>query len=1103
MFIESPTDRNVLTRNDCTVNIGKTIVLIDEPSAADLRRHLQDFKQKLRASLERLLCAPYGELVEMYGPLGLNVDKIGERVDVPYGALIGNGKPVHLLQSAVTRGLVNIGVVPSVTKRGAPTVRLQHGQGRAGDLMAAQPLALQRALVKSLIDNEDIDQYFKFDQQSIAGLTELAAEIAQLKSHQISGFLDRLAEEVWQFQHEPPNRTLNGVPRGKGTAYRFSRLWFAQYLASVHVWLFPMSFMSCVKDYVPWRLRPLVAWLSVPIGWKHLADTIMNLSVSPKHKRTLNAFVTSALCSDMWRTPGFRPEALVEMKYRVAQDGASFHDAVAINKVYFMVAEAMGVEPGTRKENDTFAAALRLNTPARGLFKWCEYPTAKNTEFIAKLIGRPVEVVPDRVLQWGRMLDVSLKTIQVKHIRRVAEALNCWLAFLLTLPEDEIPRSFAEVEYRRHSIPFVDLVSAGTAKHKRDFVKEAKSKLSVFWKKAARDGDFADMPDPFDFQTPSKTGSSQPGPSGRETFPEEVLAILQKLNYQNDYGFARGEPNTHATLKNRFTGLYENVFLGLEARVLDIIFAFGFRLIDTRWLDSGEGDEKVIDLETMGEVANPLTTAIEGRRQGFIQRVWIDGEESRYVPAMIRVNDKSGKMQFHAYADDRIMEMMAAFIALQNTYQPMKRPVAFLDVKVETDATDLALFPNGFPAFRVFQNGRYRAVSEAKVRAYYKRFCLWAQPLLDEELGYHFALMIGDDVRFPLHNSRASHVTQHLENGTSLHTTMKLMGHASEAVTLQYMGNKTAAVHRAVKERQAKKVELLEGTKEDHVKRAIQEGYHPTHIEDFAGLDIASRLTTSDSLTNVIEFTHGICSTGGDCAHGGPIVDGKPTAVWRPMACSRCRFRVPGTRYEEGMARKVNILFVDVELSYQRERELNSQIDALAAQGTSRADLDDAIRLERAVRKNLDLDIKAEMRSHQGILALKRRLEAMGGADVVIGDESMFAVREGHYLQLLHGILDAPMLPSDAIEVPKQIQSDFNEICRKTLRKVGLEAVIYKLPPSKENQALRAWGDSVVETCSMAEIRTLADGVFTPDAFPNLTNVLNSFKSKLLRLEAK
>ncbi|MDP9809892.1 hypothetical protein J2W42_002751 [Rhizobium tibeticum] len=1102
MFIESPTDDNVLTRNDCTVNIGKSIVLIGEPNAAELRRHLRDFKQKLRDSLERLLCAPYGELVEKYGPLGLNVDKIGERVDVPYGALIRSGKPVHLLQSAVTRGLVNVGVVPSVTKWGTPTVRLKHGQGRVGDLLAAQPVELQRDLVKSLIDSEDLDQYFRFDQQSVAGLTELAAEITQLKSHQVSDFLDRLAEEVWRFQHHPANRE-NGVPRGKGTAYRFSRLWFAQYLASVDVWLFPMSFMSCVTDYVPWRLRPLVAWLSVPTSNKHLADTVLNLSVFNKDKRTLNAFVTSALCSDMWRSPGFRPEALVEMKYRVFQDGKSFHDAVGINKVYFMVAEAMAVELDTRPELDVFASALRLNSPRRVAFRWCEYPTAKNTEFIAKLIGRPVDEVPSRVRQWGRMLDDLLPTIQVKHMTRVAAALNCWLAFLLTLPEDAIPRSFAEVDYRRHSVPFVELVSAGTAKYKRDYVKDAKSKLSFLWKKAARDGDFSDMPDPFDFQTPSKTGSSQPGPSGRETFPEEVLAILQKLNYQNDYAFARGEPNTHATLRNRITGLYENVFLGLEARVLDIIFAFGFRLIDTRWIDSGEGDEKIIDLETMDEVANPLTTAIEGRRQGFIQRAWIDGEQSRYVPAMIRVNDKSGKMQFHAYADDRIMKMMSAFITLQNTYQPMKRPVAFLDLKVETDATDRALFANGFPAFRVFRKGRYHAVSEAKVRAYYKRFCLWAQPLLDEELGYHFPLMVGDDVRFPLHNSRASHVTQHLDDGTSLHTTMKIMGHASEYVTLQYMGNKTAAVHRAVKQRQAKKDKLLAASKEDHVKRAIEEGYHPTHVEDFAGLEIASRLTSSSSLTTVIEFSHGICSTGADCGRGGPIVDGKPTPTWRPMACSRCRFRVPGTKYEEGMARLVNILFVDVELSFQKEKELNRQIDALAAQGTSRADLDDAIRMERAVRKNLDLDIKAEMRSHQGILALKRRLEAMGGADVLMGDESMFAVREAHYMQLLHGILDAPMLPSDAIEVPKQIQSDFNELCRKTLRKVGLEAVIYKLPPSKEDRALRAWGDSVVETCSMAEIRTLADGVFTPDAFPNLTNVLNSFKSKLLRLEAK
>lgn len=1103
MFIETPTENNVTTRNDCTVNLGKAIVLIEEQSAAQLRQHFEAFKRKLRDCLERLLCAPYEEIVEKFGPLGLNVDKIGARVGLPYGALVYSGKPVHFLQSAVTRGLVNIGVVPSITNRGTPTVRLQHGQGRVADLMAVQPFELQRELVRSLIDKEDLDRYFRFDQQSVAGLAELAAEIAALKSHQVGDFLDRLAEEVWKFQHRPPNRKEKGVPKGKGTAYRFSRLWFAQYLASVHVWLFPMSFISSVTDYVPWRLRPLVAWLSVPAESAPLADMFVNKAKSPGGARTLNAFVTSAVCSDMWRSPGFRPEALVELKHRISHEGKSFWDATAVNGVYFTLAEFMKVELDTRPEVGVFAFSLRLSSKARGSFRWCQNPTARNTRFVAKLIGRPVDSVPEGVRRWAKKLEEMLPTIQVKHMKRVEESLTCWLAYLLTLAHDAIPSSFADIEYRRHGLPFLEFVDASTAGYKRDYAKEARSKMSFLWKQAARDGDFlGTLHDPFDVELRSKTGSSQPAPSGREAFPEEVLAILQKLNYQNDYAFARGQPKSLVTLKNRHTGRYESVFLGMEARVLDLIFAFGFRLIDTRWLDSGEGDEKIIDLETMSEIDNQHSTAIKGRRQGFIQRVWIDGQVSGFVPAMYRVNDKSGEAKLHSYSDDRIMKMMCAFIELQNTYQPMKRPVAFLDAKMETDATNQTLFADGFPAFRVFRKAKYKAISEGRVRAYYKRFCIWAQPLLDEALGYHFALMFGDKVRFPLHDSRVSQVTHHIDAGTSLHTTMEIMGHANEQTTLQYYAKKRTAVFHEVKRRQAERTRLLGTSKEDHVKRAIEEGYHPTHVENFEGLTIANRLASSGNLTNVIEFAHGICTTGGDCERGGPVVGGKPTAVWRPMACSRCRFRVPGTRYAEGMERRVNILLVDVELSYEKERELNRQIDALTGKGESRH-LDDAIRMERSNRKNLDLDIKAEILAHQGILALRRRLEAISGGDVLVTDEAMFSVRKAHFMQLLHGILDMPMLPSDAIEVPRHVLSEFNELCRKTLRKVGLEAVIYKLPPSKENEALRAWGDAVVETCNMTEIRTLAEEFFNPDAFPNLSSVLKSFKSKLLRLEAQ
>jgi hypothetical protein len=161
------------------------------------------------------------------------------------------------------------------------------------------------------------------------------------------------------------------------------------------------------------------------------------------------------------------------------------------------------------------------------------------------------------------------------------------------------------------------------------------STLAKAWQLAATRDGFTDLTNPFD----AGLDRVAPAPkrhakSTRRALDQVVRAIVLRENRRDDFAFARqheGQSNLcWYKLRNQETGRHEFVFFPLVPILINVILNSGMRRSSARWLDSGEGDEFAVDVETRKEIPNPLTSAIKLRREGFIKLFeFIDGDGRR------------------------------------------------------------------------------------------------------------------------------------------------------------------------------------------------------------------------------------------------------------------------------------------------------------------------------------------------------------------------------------------------------------------------------------------------------------------------------------------
>ncbi len=1054
----------------CVINVSDQIVLLEKPGDVNLGALWREFDSSLREELRALLSMKYGDAARKYPVLGFHGRLADVRRDVPLAFLLdGVARRMMVFKDpALVAALVNLGLIPATTPHGRVRKRYPRGHGPMGEMLAGLDCETQIEVIEEVL-RTDLDDVLDFGQRDELGMRALQAMLSGDRP-----VIERLKTLAELIEHElEPVEASPGTFKGKGTGRTYAPLWFGQFLASCKVWLFPFRYLSKMNVFYPDRLRPLLPLLSVPHFCRDIADGI--IASAPREmsslRQTVPVFAISALASTMWLDRRFCPAPLFEMKTIFGTAKGTLSSS--INHVYRILSDTFEVDIRQRGE------ARRLNGRKRQhtikAFYWVDHPDEANTRKASKILSRPVWETP--IPEHTRELAEEFRSLlsgafKVQNMRQVQYALDYFLIYTLTLDPQTAPRRLRDIRRELHVssaasahetfLEFLDARCANT-----QLRQSAVPKMLTIWKAAAIRGGFdALLPCPFDRHDRVKAPERDGTKAGR-TLEADVIDLLIEINRADEWAFARSLDESYYLARHP-DGHYENVFWPASAIILEFTLRTGIRLRTARWLDSGEGDERVYDPTSMTYSVNELDCAIAGRNEFVIRRLTLD-DAARSVVNGMWINLAKGGPYCVPFFPEELIEPVLGMRDLQIKYNRMKAPRPAIDDKNDTIYTDPGQFALVIPLFRT-PDPLSATISEDQVRFYYKQYLKYAEPIVEERLGRPYPLVDLDlDVALTtMHDHRRSIVTNSDEAGIPMSVMTILLGHATEGMTHKYNHVRDRRVHASIQAAtydRALMDSLAEGSPAAFEEMANQAGLvagkDAKATRDLRDMGSGSRPAVLDLLA------HGLC-VNGDCATGGPLKGGKRQPVFRPRACGGCIYRASGWAHRAGVVMRHNMLTIELRQSAARASELNDRIEREEAAGRNASALKRLSRSEDYLRRQLVNELRMEKEWLARIDTAARAARRAGhspSAIIVAGasidyDKIETSAARIHEFELLHMVMkDLVLLPASIIDLPPVVPLEFERQVRQILRANSLEEVLYRIPPQEKTESLVAIGD--------------------------------------------
>ncbi len=626
---------------------------------------------------------------------------------------------------------------------------------------------------------------------------------------------------------------------------------------------------------------------------------------------------------------------------------------------------AITVRPGfragvaRRRPGVRLTPTLRRDARGDDPFWYAEIP---NDE---RIVGHPIPgyIPTDTTTYWAQILREAFPHLKVKEATRFRNASLHWLTFIAGLADP--PARLEDVVRSRH---INDLVSGrpGTFRHrlgetvvsprgKNDILSSLSQMFSIYLRIHE-----IDARNPIEFDLDRFLAPQPRGKTPRTPLSPEMLLYLKEFNRHDDFAFSRSlAPHSWTTNHIAFLRHYRRVidpddgelkFLwwpGL-AVLLDLMLTIPLRGAQARWLDTGEGDEYVIDPDTLEEVANPLPFAQKGRQMGVFTSFarGLDTPD-RLLGLRITTNKRAVECDGRygiPWCPDELRDSLAMMRAWQRRYNPISAPV-----RAERDswANSLrseevtALIPQIFPLFRDpgAEGGTFPPTYQ-QVQTYWNLLCAAAEDELHQSRKTTFRLTRdrtrGDETfnftervaLFDLHSLRVSGITALIEAGLPPHFVQEIVGHAAIVMTLYYHKLHPGQVNRAMADAmESRKLSL------ERIPEVLEnlDAYDAFLLNSRAPEDAVGREMLRSAIGNGSNqvFSHGICPAG-DCRTGGEYLYSmkEHQAVPRAGACSLCRYRVTGPMFLAGLVVNANKIMAELHAKGQEIARLNDEIRA-------------------------------------------------------------------------------------------------------------------------------------------------------------------------------
>jgi hypothetical protein len=979
-------------------------------------------------------------------------------------------------------------LIPDRTPHGKRRTRVIRGEGSIEDYALAMTREQQLALIDVIVDLEDVDKWMALSQGSQIGWRELRMSVHTAVDP--VAFLNELAARV--DKHLGDNEALVKRHAGEGKI-TFAPSWFAQFLARKQVWAWPARYVSRIIHLYPARLQPLVTRMSVEKEYRPLADRVFRYHQDQRNTGaalSIQVFAMAALAGNAWSDggeAGFRWYPLLSFKSADLQ--AMNHIGSSVTAIYKIGVTHFGHELLQRPEAKLFLHSVRLKQKGVEYFNWTTRPTKFNTQVASRLLQTAIYEIPSHVRSWAGLLRGILPHFDVKGLNQVERALNLWLIYLMTLEPEEAPVDFQSISRPRHIHDirnnnlrtFRVFLDSFFREDPRDQGNRALAALQkAFYFAAVRDG-FQQLNNPIEMalDTISRKNAKYPDVTPRPALDMAVWELIVQRNREGDYAFARGlgPKRYHYTLVNPETGEYERVFWPAEAIVVDILLNSGMRLVSARWADSGEGDEEVLDVDNLGMTPNPHPAATLKRHEAFLQLKKIPGKEQRTLIGMYVGLNKAGKAFVIPWSDPAIVKAIGWMQELQATYNPIKAPVKPTEqgVRQMTPGNE-DRFPDIYPLFRDPDSPTNMAVSDTKVRSYWKELLRECQPAVNKRMGHNYPLIDDEGMVFDLHALRVTMVTHLLEAGISPEVVRDLVGHATWIMTWHYNARRSPMLHAAVQEVMAKRTaahDALASGNHDAILEYAEEAIVPDFVEGHVGRDMLRLDATRRNLAPFSVFVHGICP-GGQCSTGGArISEGKHKPVWRERACALCRYRVTGPKFRQGIMNHLNNLMAEMRLSARRAKQLGDEIERIEAEtGKPAHALRRTQQAENGFRDLLSREYAAETKVLEMVHQVKKAADAKGAsADAILIpsvpdfdiSQLEYGFAEVHEFELMHMLVkETKILPASIMEIPLGVEENLKGMVREILRANDMAEIAYRLPPSEEKEMCIKIGDALL-----------------------------------------
>lgn len=701
-----------------------------------------------------------------------------------------------------------------------------------------------------------------------------------------------------------------------------------------------------------------------------------------------------------------------------------------------------------------------------------------------------------QILSWLNEFEVRLRQLDLKTYQFHLTAIDHWIRYLFLLGASA-PKDWNDVERTKHihstnSSTFTIKLYAQENSLDTRFLSKL-NQLRDLWEYDNQTGRPSQFQQKIDWSTPEKRGRTH-----RRSIPDLIMETLIEENAKptatgQPYAFNRvclNDPrlgNKIEYMVQDTDGNTIHVEFPLQAAVIDCILHLGMRSSSARWLDSGQGDRLLVDVET--EEYHENANAIGSReRNGALQLMTLPRRNQPVLSLLILKNKTMGDHEI-PYLPKELAQRLAYIRDLQNKFNPIENKIPAID---QSEKNNLTLANNDlevFPLFRAPASYEKFPISSGKLHFYWRKLLAHCEPIVHEKRKVNW----GEDVSFypffdlsgspvwDIHSIRVAVVTSLLEQGVSPTIVQLLVGHKSPIMTLHYEAVNNAKTHAeitsAFEKRRLNAVEKIaeaELDTPDEIESVISKIFgglcSPRTNDEVTILDrqnlISDNIEKFGNLLNVPSgfnvFAHGICP-GGDCAQGGPRLGSRFTPVHRDKSCSRCRFRITGPAFLAGLTMNANILISEINASSDKVRKLNEEILELENADLPTAILETRVNQEAAFRDELWADWGAEYQTIQECLEMERQSGGNPTLPTVSGEGGLdVTFKEQHTVSMLHTICQTSKLISgSSVDIPEGLKERRNQMLYDIMANNNADAYLIKLKKQDRERAFDAFGDIV------------------------------------------